>query len=128
MRFGVFLPPQAAQRHGAGAALPGGPHLHRGDLRDQGRRAARAPRELGLMLVTPDTSPRGAGVPGADADWDFGIGAGFYLDATQAPWRAALAHGELIVDGAAAAAGRALSRRRRAPAASSATRWAATAR
>jgi len=39
------------------------------------------------MLVTPDTSPRGTGVAGADAAWDFGEGAGFYLDATEAPWR-----------------------------------------
>lgn len=40
----------------------------------------------GLMLLTPDTSPRGTGVEGADASWDFGTAAGFYLDATQAPW------------------------------------------
>ena len=40
----------------------------------------------GLMLVTPDTSPRGTGVAGADASWDFGTAAGFYLDATAAPW------------------------------------------
>jgi S-formylglutathione hydrolase len=40
------------------------------------------------MLVTPDTSPRDTGVDGADAAWDFGNGAGFYLDATQAPWAA----------------------------------------
>jgi S-formylglutathione hydrolase len=39
------------------------------------------------MLLTPDTSPRGAGVPGEADAWDFGVGAGFYLDATQAPWR-----------------------------------------
>lgn len=38
--------------------------------------------EHGLILVTPDTSPRGAGAPGEDDDWDFGTGAGFYLDAT----------------------------------------------
>jgi S-formylglutathione hydrolase len=38
------------------------------------------------MLVAPDTSPRGAGVPTEDDNWDFGTGAGFYLDATQAPW------------------------------------------
>lgn len=48
--------------------------------------AQRRAAELGLMLVTPDTSPRGAGVPGEDDDWDFGTGAGFYLDATQEPW------------------------------------------
>ena len=34
----------------------------------------------------PDTSPRGAGLTGESHDWDFGVGAGFYLDATQAPW------------------------------------------
>ena len=41
-----------------------------------------------LAMVFPDTSPRGAGIPGEEADWDFGTGAGFYLDATQAPWSA----------------------------------------
>lgn len=48
--------------------------------------AQRLAAELGLMLVAPDTSPRGANVPGEDADWDLGTGAGFYVDATQAPW------------------------------------------
>ena len=42
--------------------------------------------ELGLMLVACDTSPRGAGIPGEDDDWDFGTGAGFYVDATEPPW------------------------------------------
>ncbi len=42
--------------------------------------------EHGLILLMPDTSPRGTGVEGADAAWDFGAAAGFYLDATQAPW------------------------------------------
>ena len=42
----------------------------------------------GLAIVMPDTSPRGAGVPGEDDDWDLGTGAGFYLDATKAPWSA----------------------------------------
>ena len=40
----------------------------------------------GLALVIPDTSPRGAGVAGEDESWDFGTGAGFYLDATKAPF------------------------------------------
>ena len=40
----------------------------------------------GLMLVMPDTSPRGAGLDGEDDDWDFGTGAGFYVDATREPW------------------------------------------
>lgn len=39
-----------------------------------------------IALVFPDTSPRGAGIEGEDADWDFGTGAGFYLDATLAKW------------------------------------------
>ena len=48
--------------------------------------AQRAAAELGLMLVAPDTSPRGANVPGEAANWDFGVGAGFYLDAVREPW------------------------------------------
>ncbi|KAJ1730728.1 hypothetical protein LPJ61_002869 [Coemansia biformis] len=41
-----------------------------------------------IALVAPDTSPRGAGVEGEDGDWELGTGAGFYVDATQEPWRA----------------------------------------
>lgn len=41
---------------------------------------------LGLAIVAPDTSPRTAGIDGEDADWDLGTGAGFYVDATEAPW------------------------------------------
>jgi S-formylglutathione hydrolase len=48
--------------------------------------AQRVAAELGLMLVTPDTSPRVPRLPGDDADWDFGLGAGFYVDATREPW------------------------------------------
>ena len=50
--------------------------------------AQRLAAEYGLMLVSTDTSPRNTGIEGADKDWDFGHGAGFYLDATEAPWRA----------------------------------------
>ena len=49
--------------------------------------AQRIAAELGLMLVMPDTSPRAARLPGDDASWDFGLGAGFYVDATAEPWR-----------------------------------------
>jgi S-formylglutathione hydrolase len=50
--------------------------------------AQRAAAELGLMIVAPDTSPRGDHVPDLDPKtYDFGKGAGFYLDATEAPWR-----------------------------------------
>ncbi|WP_228893195.1 S-formylglutathione hydrolase [Pseudoduganella aquatica] len=48
--------------------------------------AQRVAAELGLILISPDTSPRGAGVPGETDAWDFGAGAGFYIDATKAPW------------------------------------------
>jgi S-formylglutathione hydrolase len=48
--------------------------------------AQRRAAELGLALLMPDTSPRGANVPGESEAWDFGVGAGFYLDATQQPW------------------------------------------
>src|SRR5215469_1920582 len=48
--------------------------------------ALRLAAELGLVLVAPDTSPRGLGIPGEDDDWDFGTGAGFYLDAMAEPW------------------------------------------
>jgi S-formylglutathione hydrolase len=44
--------------------------------------------ELGLMLIAPDTSPREPRIPGDADKWDFGQGAGFYVDATQAPWSA----------------------------------------
>lgn len=48
--------------------------------------AQRLAAELGLILVAPDTSPRKTRFPGDDASWDFGLAAGFYVDATQAPW------------------------------------------
>jgi S-formylglutathione hydrolase len=49
--------------------------------------AQRVAAQEGIMLIAPDTSPRGAGVPGETDSWDFGVGAGFYIDATQTPWR-----------------------------------------
>ena len=49
--------------------------------------AQRLAAELGVMLVAPDTSPRGANVPGEDESWDLGTGAGFYVDATTPAWR-----------------------------------------
>ncbi len=48
--------------------------------------AQRVAAELGLMLIAPDTSPRGANIPGEADSWDFGLGAGFYVDATREPW------------------------------------------
>lgn len=48
--------------------------------------AQRLASELGLILVAPDTSPRGLNLPGEADSWDFGLAAGFYLDATEEPW------------------------------------------
>lgn len=48
--------------------------------------AQRLASELGLLLVAPDTSPRGAGIAGEADAWDFGVGAGFYVDAMTQPW------------------------------------------
>ncbi|HLV27568.1 MAG TPA: S-formylglutathione hydrolase [Burkholderiaceae bacterium] len=85
MRFSVFVPPQAEEGrvpvlfYLAGLTCTEETFMIKAGAQ---RRAA----ELGLMLVTPDTSPRGAEVPGEDEDWDFGTGAGFYVDATQEPW------------------------------------------
>jgi S-formylglutathione hydrolase len=86
MRFGLFLPPQAL----AGAQVPlltflAGLTCTEETFAIKGG-AQRVAAELGLALLTPDTSPRGAGVDSEDHHWDFGVGAGFYLDATHAPW------------------------------------------
>ncbi|SAL52885.1 S-formylglutathione hydrolase [Caballeronia humi] len=48
--------------------------------------AQRYAAEHGIALISPDTSPRGANAPDESAAWDFGVGAGFYVDATQEPW------------------------------------------
>ena len=48
--------------------------------------AFRALSRHGIAMLCPDTSPRGAGIEGEDASWDFGTGAGMYVDATEAPW------------------------------------------
>jgi S-formylglutathione hydrolase len=85
MRFSVFIPPQAQSRkvpvlyYLAGLTCTEETFMIKAG-------AQRLAAELGLMLVTPDTSPRKARLPGDAAADDFGIGAGFYVDATQAPW------------------------------------------
>src|SRR4051812_23400518 len=85
MRFGVFLPPQAEA--GAVAMLYWLSGLTCTEENFIAKAAAqRVAAELGLALVVPDTSPRGLNIPGDSASYDFGVGAGFYVDATQAPW------------------------------------------
>lgn len=87
MRFGVFRPPQAAQGPVPVLTYLAGLTCNEETFAIKAG-AQRVAAELGLMLVTPDTSPRETGVAGADAAWDFGTAAGFYLDATQPPWAA----------------------------------------
>jgi S-formylglutathione hydrolase len=88
MKFSVYLPPQAVH----GTKLPAVVYLAGLTCNEETfmmkAGAQRIAAELGLVLISPDTSPRGAKIPGEDASWDFGVGAGFYLDATQAPWSA----------------------------------------
>lgn len=87
MRFAVFLPPQAQQgRCPALYYLAGLTCTEETFAIKAG--AQRLAAEQGLVLVMPDTSPRGLDLPGQAASWDFGVGAGFYLDATAAPWAA----------------------------------------
>lgn len=95
MRFGIFLPSHTMQQGGAkpdqiANLCPGLVYLAGLTCTEETAvvkaGAQRLASKLGLMLITPDTSPRGAGIEGESAHWDFGVGAGFYLDATQAPW------------------------------------------
>ena len=85
MRFSVFIPPVKT-----GVTLPvvfflaGLTCTEETFMTKAG--AQRIAAEEGIILVTPDTSPRGADVPGEADSWDFGTGAGFYVDATEAPW------------------------------------------
>ena len=85
MRFSVYLPPQAAQGPVPALLYLAGLTCNEETFMIKAG-AQRLAAELGLALIAPDTSPRGANVPGEADSWDFGTGAGFYLDATQAPW------------------------------------------
>ena len=86
MKFGVFVPPQAKNGPVPVLFFLAGLTCTEETFAIKAG-AQRHAAEHGLMLVTPDTSPRGTGIEGADASWDFGTAAGFYLDASEAPWR-----------------------------------------
>ncbi len=85
MRFSVFTPPQAAEGPVPVLFYLAGLTCTEETFAIKAG-AQRVAAELGLMLVAPDTSPRGAQVPGEADTWDFGVGAGFYLDAVREPW------------------------------------------
>ncbi len=83
MKVGVYVPPDAKDApvlyYLAGLTCTEETFAIKGG-------AQRLAAELGIVLVTLDTSPRGVSIPGDSDSWDFGVGAGFYVDATQAPW------------------------------------------
>jgi S-formylglutathione hydrolase len=86
MRFSVYLPPQAlASRNCPAVFFLAGLTCTEETFMIKAGAQRFAARE-GLVLIAPDTSPRGANVPDETKDWDFGAGAGFYLDASQSPW------------------------------------------
>jgi len=86
MRFTIFLPPQATSKpvpilyYLSGLTCTDENVVQKGFVQFQAAKR-------GLAIVCPDTSPRGAGVEGEDEGWDFGTGAGFYVDATTEKWK-----------------------------------------
>ena len=87
MRFSVFLPAGAEQGSVPALIFLAGLTCNEETFMAKGG-AQRFAAKHGLALIAPDTSPRGANLPGEADAWDFGLAAGFYLDATQAPWAA----------------------------------------
>lgn len=85
MKFSVYLPPAAQQGPVPALLYLAGLTCTEETFMVKAG-AQRLAAELGLALIAPDTSPRGANVPGETDSWDFGVGAGFYLDATAEPW------------------------------------------
>ncbi|TCT34671.1 S-formylglutathione hydrolase [Martelella mediterranea] len=87
MTFAVFVPPQATKEpcpvvwYLSGLTCTHANVMEKGEYR-------RLAAELGLIIVCPDTSPRGKDIPDELTNWQLGQGAGFYIDATEAPWSA----------------------------------------
>jgi S-formylglutathione hydrolase len=96
MRFGIYLPPQVAtEKQPVLYWLSGLTCTEQNFITKAG--AQRYAAEQGLILVAPDTSPRGDHVADADG-YDIGLGAGFYVNATQAPWAANYRMYDYVVD------------------------------
>jgi S-formylglutathione hydrolase len=85
MKFAVYQPPQAKDSPVPALYFLAGLTCSEETFMIKAG-AQRYAAEHGLMLVACDTSPRGLNLPGDSDNWDFGVGAGFYLDATQEPW------------------------------------------
>jgi S-formylglutathione hydrolase len=97
MRFSAYLPPQASH-----ARVPALFYLAGLTCTEETfaikAGAQRFAARHGIALIAPDTSPRGAQVLGESASWDFGVGAGFYVDATQEPWSKHYRMASYVVD------------------------------
>nr|CAH7758232.1 unnamed protein product [Callosobruchus chinensis] len=87
MKFGIYLPPQAEENKKLPVVywLSGLTCSEANFIEKSG--AQRYAAEHGIIIVNPDTSPRGLNIPGDSESWDFGVGAGFYVNATQDPWK-----------------------------------------
>jgi len=85
MTFAVFVPPQAIKEPRPVVWYLSGLTCTHANVMEKGE-YRRMASELGLIIVCPDTSPRGADVPDELTNWQMGKGAGFYLDATEKPW------------------------------------------
>ena len=85
MRFSVYLPPQSTTKECPSVWFLSGLTCNEETFMIKAG-AQKSAAKHGLILVVPDTSPRGTGLPGEQDSWDFGIGAGFWLNAIEAPW------------------------------------------
>ena len=100
MRFSVYLPPQAAlepdKKHPVLFWLSGLTCTEENFMEKAGAQQYAA--QHGIILIAPDTSPRGLSLPGEDDSWDFGSGAGFYINASQHPWSSHYRMEEYVTD------------------------------
>jgi len=87
MTFAVFVPPEATDKPCPVLWYLSGLTCTHENVMDKGEYRQMAAQK-GIIIVCPDTSPRGEGVPNEEDNWQFGSGAGFYLDATEAPYEA----------------------------------------
>jgi len=87
MKFAIFLPSTAKSGHPAPALywLSGLTCTEQNFIQKAG--AQNYAEKHGIIIICPDTSPRGCNIPGEDESWDFGTGAGFYLNATEEKWK-----------------------------------------
>ena len=97
MKFSVYLPPQAKSKSVPVLYFLSGLTCTEENFMVKAG-AQQFAAKYGVMLVVPDTSPRHTGIPGEDDDWDFGTGAGFYVDATVEPWKAHYRMYSYVVD------------------------------